>query len=83
MRIMHVQLNNNEDEFKWNLHQHDHFTVHSLYLALINNGIVERNKVLCRLKIQLKIKIFMWYMYKEVVLTTKYDLAKRNWNGSK
>jgi hypothetical protein len=33
-----------------------------------------------RLKIPLKINIFMWYMYKEVVLM-KGNLARRNWNG--
>jgi hypothetical protein len=40
-----------------------------MYLALISNGMV------IRLKIPLKIKIFMWYMYKEVVLT-KDNLAR-------
>jgi hypothetical protein len=44
--------------------------------------MVERNKVLWRLKVPLKIKKFMWYMYKEVVLT-KDNLDRRNWQGSK
>jgi hypothetical protein len=35
-----------------------------------------------RLKVPLKINIFMWYMHKEVVFT-KDNLAKRNWNGGK
>jgi hypothetical protein len=70
-RIVHVQLNNQEDVFIWNLHQNGQFFVHSLYLTLINSGIVDTNKV------PLKIKIFMWYMYKEVVLT-KDNLAKLN-----
>jgi hypothetical protein len=39
-------------------------------------------KQLWRLKVSLKIKIFMWYMKKEVVLT-KDNLAKRNCGGSK
>jgi hypothetical protein len=30
------------------------YSIHSLYLALINNGRVERNKTLWRLKIPLK-----------------------------
>jgi hypothetical protein len=81
-RIMHIRLNNNEDVFRWNLHQHGQFSVHSFYLALINNGMVERNKVLWRLKVPLKIKKIMWYMYKEVVLT-KDNLDRRNWQGSK
>jgi hypothetical protein len=40
------------------------------------------NNMIWRLKITLKNKIFMWYMYKKVVLT-KDNLAKRNWNGGK
>jgi hypothetical protein len=40
------------------------------------------NNMIWRLKITLKNKIFMWYMYKEVVLT-KDNLTKRNWNGGK
>jgi hypothetical protein len=56
--------------------------VHSLYLTLINNGMANNlHRKLWRLKVPLKIKIFMWYM-KEVVLT-KDNLAKRNWGGNK
>jgi hypothetical protein len=75
--IVHVQLNNREDVFIWNLHQIGQFFVHSLYLALVNNRIVDTNKVPWRLKVPMKIKIFMWYMYKEVVLT-KDNLSKPN-----
>jgi hypothetical protein len=52
-----------------------------MYLALVNNGSVIRNTLIWKLKIPLKIKKFMWYMQKEVVLT-KDNLAKRNWNGT-
>lgn len=52
-----------------------------MYVALINNGYIERNKIIWKLKIPLKIKIFMWYLLKGVVLT-KNKLARRNWNGS-
>jgi hypothetical protein len=68
-RIMHVRLNDHADVFVWNLHQNNKFTVHSLYLALINNGIAHMNKQLWRVKVPLKIKNFMCYMRKEVVIT--------------
>jgi hypothetical protein len=82
MSIMHIQLNDNKDTFKWNLKANRIFTVHSMYLAVINNGVVERNKMIWKFKMPLKIKIFMWYMYKRVTLT-KDNLAKRNWNVNK
>jgi hypothetical protein len=81
-RIMHVQLNDKRDTFIWNLHQNGTYTVHSMYLTLINNRMTNINKQLWRIKIPLKIKIFMWYINKEVVLT-KDNLAKRNWDGNK
>jgi hypothetical protein len=56
--------------------------VHSLYLALINNRVIQINTKVWKMKIPLKIKIFMWYIQKGVVLT-KDNLAKRNWNNSK
>jgi hypothetical protein len=37
--IMHVRLDDQNDVFSWNLHQHGQYTVCSLYLALINNGM--------------------------------------------
>jgi hypothetical protein len=65
-RIMNVCLNNHKDVFRWNLHQNQKLSVHSMYLALICNGMIIRNTLIWKLKIPLKIKIFMWYIYKEV-----------------
>jgi hypothetical protein len=79
---MHVCLNTNNDVFRWNLHQHENFSVHYMYLALITNGEAIRNTLIWRLKIPLKNKKFMWYLQKEVVLTND-NLAKKNWNGGK
>lgn len=45
------------------------------------NGKVDRNKVLWKLKMPIKVKIFICYLIKGVVLT-KDNLAKRNRNGS-
>jgi hypothetical protein len=53
-----------------------------MYLAVINNGVVERNREIWQLRVPLKIKKFIWYLYKGVVLT-KDNLVKRNWTGSK
>jgi hypothetical protein len=36
-----------------------------MYLALINNGSVIRNTLIWKLKIPLKIKKIIWYIYKQ------------------
>ena len=75
--IVHIQLNHSSDCFRWNFNQNGRFSVRLMYLALINNGYIERNKMIWKLKMPLKIKIFMWYLLKGVVLT-KDNLARRN-----
>ncbi|XP_066160362.1 uncharacterized protein [Oryza sativa Japonica Group] len=78
--IAHIQLDDSTDCFRWNYHQNGHFSVKSMYLASISNGYIDRNKFIWKLKMPLKIKIFMWYLLKGVVLR-KDNLARRNWNG--
>jgi hypothetical protein len=48
-----------------------------MYRAVINKGNVFRHKLIWSLKLPLKIKIFMLYLLKGVLLT-KDNLAKRN-----
>jgi hypothetical protein len=43
--------------------------------------VVRDNKDLWKLKIPLKIKVFMWYLKRGVTLT-KDNLARRNWPGN-
>ncbi len=79
--IVHIYLNLFSDCFRWNYHQNGMFSVRSMYLALITNAYDERNKYIWKLKMPLKIKIFIWYLLKGVMLS-KDNLARRNWNGS-
>ena len=60
--FVHIHLSEENYIFRWNFHQNGVFSVRSMYLALINNGNIERNKIIWRLKMPLKIKIFMWYL---------------------
>jgi hypothetical protein len=48
---------------------------------MINHGVSFDNKIIWELKIPLKIKIFLWYLQRGVILT-KDNLNKRNWVGS-
>jgi hypothetical protein len=81
-RLVYVRLSTDKDCFRWNLTSSGQFTVQSMYRALINNDYVFQHKVLWNLKLPLKIKIFVWYLLKAIVLT-KDNLARRNLHGNK
>ena len=53
-----------------------------MYAALMDEISLPINKPLWKLKIPLKVKVFIWLLHRGVILT-KDNLAKRNWNGSK
>ena len=55
--------------------------VRSLYLHLINTHTLFRHKKIGKIKVPLKIKSFLWFLQKEVVLT-KDNLARKNQKGS-
>jgi hypothetical protein len=57
------------------------FSVSSMYQALLDTDIVPYNSYLWKIKIPLKIKVFLWLLYREVILT-KDNLVKRTWHGN-
>ena len=77
-----VQITNNPDLCIWLLHKSGQFSDHSMYAALMDEVILPINKPLWKLKISLKVKVFILLLHRGVILT-KDNLAKRNWNGSK
>ena len=74
-KVVDVQLHDRDDRFIWSLHQNGMFTVRSMYRALTTNE-VQHHHVIWKLKIPLRIKVFMWYLLKGVTLT-KDNLARR------
>ena len=80
-RLTTVVLSQEEDEFIWTLDRKGEFSVKSHYLGLIHQNIPNTNKHLWKLKTPLKIKVFLWYLRKGVILT-KDNLARRNWQGN-
>jgi hypothetical protein len=58
------------------------FSFKSFYTDLMNRHTRFLHKYLWKIKVPLKIKIFMWFLYKKVLLT-KDNLAKRKWTGCK
>jgi len=61
-QIAHVQLVDGSDTFRWNLTNSGSFTVRSLYLHLLDRQSHFRHKMIWKLKIPLKIKIFLWFL---------------------
>ena len=81
-RLMAVSLTMEPDTYAWKLTSSRVFSVKSLYLEHMN-GITRFNKnYLWELKVPLKIKIFMWFLSRKVLLT-KDNLIKRQWIGCK
>jgi hypothetical protein len=64
------------------LHQNGNFSVKSMYLALISDNRVRLNSTIWKLKVPLKIKIFLWYLERGVIFT-KDNLIQRNWWAGK
>ena len=53
-----------------------------MYKDLMQDSRVLENLISWKIKVPLKIKFFLWYLKKGVILT-KDNLAKRNWKGDK
>jgi hypothetical protein len=75
--LVNMHLNDNEDVFKWPLTTSGQFTVRSMYNTILNENIMSNNRFLWRIKLPLNVKIFLWFLFKGVILT-KDNLIKRN-----
>ncbi|WVZ51083.1 hypothetical protein U9M48_002262 [Paspalum notatum var. saurae] len=80
-KVTNINLSEENDTFKWRLHKNGIFSVKSMYNNLILDNTIPVTCDLWKLRIPLKIKIFLWYLRTEVILT-KDNLAKRRWQGS-
>lgn len=77
---MDVQLFDQEDSIHWKLARNGSFSVKSMYMDLINSDRLSRSLHIWKIKVPLRIKIFMWFVQKGVVLT-KDNLLKWSWIG--
>jgi hypothetical protein len=66
---MLLQLNDNEDNFTWNLTSLGIFMTRSLYLDLLNGHIVYLRKYIWKIKVPLKIRIFMLFLHRKEIPT--------------
>jgi hypothetical protein len=77
-RLMAVQLNNDNDMFVWELTTNGIFTIKSISLDLLDDNAKYLNKYIWKMKVPLKIQVFMWFLHRKVILT-KGNLIKRKW----
>ena len=52
-----------------------------MYKSIMYRKVIPKRNMIWKLRLPLKIKIFLWYLKKGVILT-KDNLAKRRWKGS-
>jgi hypothetical protein len=81
-RLMDIHLTDEKDAFIWKLTESSQFSVRSLYAELLNGNTKFLRKYFWKIKVPLKIRIFMWFLNRKEILT-KDNLAKRNWTGCK
>jgi hypothetical protein len=75
--ISNVALVEGSDVFTWNLTKTGSYTVWSFYLYMLSSQPLFRHKLIWKLKIPLKVKIFLWFFQRGVILT-KDNLARKN-----
>ena len=81
-RLMWINQVDEPDKFTWRLNNNGIFTVKLFYEDLLNGHTRYLRKYFWKLKIPLKIKIFLWFLNRKEILT-KYNLIKRRWTGCK
>nr|CAE04633.3 OSJNBa0028I23.15 [Oryza sativa Japonica Group] len=79
--VVDINLRGQKDRFTWDASKNGTFTVNSMYKKLMFGNVIPRQSFIWKLRLPLKIKIFLWYL-KEGVILTKDNLAKRRWKGS-
>jgi hypothetical protein len=52
-----------------------------MYQAFLDTNVVPNNSYLWKIKVSLKIRVFMSLLYRDAIPTND-NLVKRNWNGN-
>ena len=69
-RIASIRLGDNKDIGIWELYKSCQSSVRSMYSALLDVRILPLNKPVWKLKIPLKVKIFIWLLHRGVIRIT-------------
>jgi hypothetical protein len=74
---MPIQLNGKKDRFVWSIASSGTFSVKSMYLDMLDHDTKYLKRYIWKMKVPLKIKVFIWFLHWKVILT-KDNLVKRN-----
>jgi hypothetical protein len=77
MKLTSIRLTDRPDHLKWSLNSNGRFSINSMCQAFLDTNVVPNISYLWKIKISLKIKLFLWLLYREAILT-KDNLVKRN-----
>jgi hypothetical protein len=80
--LVSCALGTERDKPIWNWEKNKRFSVKTMYTHLCRADTVNNNKRIWKAKIPLKIKIFLWLLQQDAILT-KDNLIKRKWLGDK
>ena len=75
-----VTLSDVGDEISWGLNPNGKFSTSSVYRHLEKKNSGPDNKFIWKAKLPLKIKVFLWQLSQDAVLTRE-NMMKRNWLG--
>lgn len=78
--LMTCPLNTDKEVPKWSWEKSGTFSVKSVYKHLCKDEITQPNIKIWKAKIPLKIKVFMWLIENNAILT-KDNVSKRKWQG--
>ena len=76
-----VVLDGETDVVSWSLNANGKFSTASVYQYLERNIAGPDNKLIWKAKLPLKIKVFLWQLFQDAVLTRE-NLSKRRWLGN-
>jgi hypothetical protein len=74
-------LTDNLDSIFWSSNENKIFSTKSIYRWLERNLAGSHNKWIWKAKVPLKIKVFLWQLCQDAILTRE-NMCKRNWPGS-
>ena len=66
---MDVQLSQQPDRLCWKLTKNGEFLAKSMYLDVINSNSIPSSKHVWKVNVPLKVKVYMWFVHKQVILT--------------